>query len=104
VALPVLFSAERRRSFLSQAGPRFKLDCVKLSITSEFRLDLGYRNDEGDPVGRPRLARHAARNLARRAPSEGEGTVGPALLIEPVPARQSPRGDRRFGGDLSDVG
>jgi hypothetical protein len=48
------FSAERGGVFLSQAGPRFDLELVKLSITSGVRMSaIASRNDEGDPVGSP---------------------------------------------------
>jgi hypothetical protein len=47
--------------------------------------------------GRPRLARYAPRDLARRAPSEGYEVAGPAIRIGAMQARQSRRGDGRFG-------
>jgi hypothetical protein len=54
-----------QRVFLSQAGPRFDSEHFKLSIT------FGSRNKKDDPLGRPRLARYAAKKLARTPPSEG---------------------------------
>jgi hypothetical protein len=69
----------------------------KLSITSGLNWLIASRNNEGDPLGRPRLARYAARKLARIPPSEGQDVTGPAALIEPMPARRCQRGRRRFG-------
>jgi hypothetical protein len=49
------FHADAQRAFLSQAGPRFLLDLLQAGHhplrSPRFRL----RNDEGDPVGRPRV-------------------------------------------------
>ena len=82
--------------FLSQAGPRFDLVFFKLSITSIRIRSIASRNDEGDPLGRPRLARYAARTLARTPPSEGRNMarLEPGIAVPPARDR---RGGRRFG-------
>ena len=51
-------------------------------------------------MGRPRLARYAARELARTPPSEGSDGAVPALRVEALPARQRRRfGKERLGVD-----
>ena len=48
-------------------------------------------------LGRPRLARYAARKLARTTPREGKGETGPVHLVEAMPAQLGRGGRRRFG-------
>jgi hypothetical protein len=44
------------RTFLSQAGPQVGLELFKLSITFWLEVvDLPFRNEKGDPLGRPYL-------------------------------------------------
>jgi hypothetical protein len=50
--------------------------------------------------GRPRLARYAARGLARIPPSEGSVVSVPKLRDEAGSARQAGDGVRRFGWEL----
>jgi hypothetical protein len=89
--------------FLPQAGPRFDLVFLKLSITSVSYRSVTSRNDEGDPVGRPRLARNAARNLACTPPSEGMENIElePGVAVRPGRDR---RGWGRSGGIDRGVG
>ena len=51
-------------------------------------------------MGRPRLVRHVARELAHMPPSEGQDTTVPMRRIEAAPARRRPPGDGRFGKEL----
>ena len=60
-----------QRAFLSQAGPRALLCFLKLSITSLKSWEIWFRNDEGDPLGRPRRSRTMAHLLSLCAPYEG---------------------------------
>jgi len=89
--------------FLPQAGPRFGLVDLKLSITSSSYRSVTSGNDKGDPLGRPRLARNAARNLACTPPSEGCGNIElePGVAVRPGRDR---RGWRRSGGVDDGVG
>ena len=60
-------------------------------------VDDRLRNDEGDLLGRPRLDRYAARELARTPPSEGLAMTDLPRRIDASAARQRRRGIRRFG-------
>ena len=82
--------------FLPQAGPRFDLVLLKLGITSLSCRSVTSWNDEGDPLGRPRLARNAARNLACTPPSEGKDMVELEPGTDVLPGRHR-RGWRRCG-------
>src|SRR5436305_13574024 len=54
------FQRQAPRVFLSRAGPRFDLELVQAGHHLWFRrLAHRLRNDEGYPVGRPRLACYA---------------------------------------------
>lgn len=61
-----------RRTFLSQAEPRFDLELFKLSITFSSTLTGHLSQQKGDPlwVALVWLA-SAAKDLAQRAPTEG---------------------------------
>jgi hypothetical protein len=50
---PALIQRTRARVFLSQAGPRFDLELLELSITPLSNVVL--TKQKGDPLGRPRL-------------------------------------------------
>jgi hypothetical protein len=55
------FQHRAPRVFLSQAGPRFDLGLLQAEHHLWFRRwSIASRNDEGDPLGRPRLACYAA--------------------------------------------
>ena len=81
-----LFGARRRGSFSLRRGLDSSCRFFKLGITSSSGSVDRLRNDEGDPLGRPRLARSAARELARTPPSEGQDDSGPQLRVEAVGA------------------
>jgi hypothetical protein len=62
--------------FLSQAGPRFGPMSSSSWASPRGRIDEGpLQTTKGDPLGRPRLARNAARELACTPPSEGYDMV-----------------------------
>ena len=66
------FQRTTLRVFLSQAGPRFDLELVQAEHHLWFRRWSGaFGHEKGDPVGRPRLACYAAKDLARTPRSEG---------------------------------
>ena len=46
--------ADAQRVFLSQAGPRFLLDLLQAGHHPFHCSRTAFRNDEGDPLGRPR--------------------------------------------------
>jgi hypothetical protein len=71
--------------FLPQAGPRFGLVLLQAGHHLTSCRSVTSRNDEGDPVGRPRLARNAARNLACTPSSEGIGNIElePGVVVQP---------------------
>src|SRR5439155_11958168 len=84
--------------FLSQAGPQFDFELLKLSIT--FCLTLSGRpfNKKATRSGVALVwLASAARDLAQRAPSEGYDVAVPADRIAAMQARQSRCGDGRFG-------
>jgi len=93
------------RVFLSQAGPRFNLVLLQAGhhLVVPFVSRIAFRNEKGDPLGRPRLARSAARDLAQLPPSEGMDVSGPALRIEALPARLEPGDGRRLDDVLVGV-
>jgi hypothetical protein len=79
-----------QKAFLSQAGPHSDLDLFKLSITLRFRRCRSPSKRQGRPSWvAPRLARHAARGLARTPSSEGW-----------VATRQDRRGAGRPGPEV----
>src|SRR5262249_38216431 len=95
---------QKPRVFLSQAGPRFRLDLLQAEHhLCMWTLVLG--KTKGDPPGPPRLACYAARNLARKPPSEGKpmatriptDAADSAERIRPEPARRDRCGRSRFG-------
>jgi hypothetical protein len=92
---------QQQRIFLSQAGPRFDLALVQaehhLLVSKIVRPP---DQQKGDPLGRPRLAHFAARELARAAPREGFDR----FRIRAKQIRQSRRGSRRLDGEHVDVG
>jgi hypothetical protein len=73
-------------------------NCFKLSITFCSTSSGRLSNEKGDPfwVALVWLA-SAARDLAQGAPSEGYDVTEPASRIAAMQARQSLRGDGRFG-------
>jgi hypothetical protein len=86
-----------RRSLSPSGGASIQFFVFfKLGITSCSCRSIAFRNNEGDPVGRPRLARNAASDLACRPPSEGYELAGREPGIA-VLAWQDPSGRRRFG-------
>ena len=89
--------------FLPQAGPRFDLFHFKLSITSLSYRSVTSSNDEGDPMGRPRLARNAPRNLVCTPPSEGYNVTGLEPRDEVLPGPDD-RGRGRVGKVVGGVG
>ena len=98
-------SARTPRVFLSQAGPRFDL----VLLQAEHHLSIptvpaAFGTKKATRLGRPRLARSAARALARMPPSEGMDVSGPAVHGKPVPARQCLGDPGRVGGKHRDVG
>jgi hypothetical protein len=60
-----------RESFSLRRGLDFDLTFVQAEHHLWFKLADRLRNNEGDPLGRPRLAGYAARGLARIPRSEG---------------------------------
>ena len=93
-----LFPARSAEIFLSQAGPQLDLEFFTLSIT--FGSDVGliaFSTKKATRLGRPRLARYAARKLARTTPREGWDETGPVHRVEAMPARLDRGGRRRFG-------
>ena len=98
------FQRRAPRVFLSQAGPRFDLGLFQAEHHLWFRRWLSPpETKKATQLGRPRLARYAAKELARIPPSEGQDVAGLALRIEAVPARQAGDGGRRFGKERSGV-
>jgi len=98
-------SARTPRVFLSQAGPRFDL----VLFQAEHHLSIptvpaAWERERATRLDRPRLARYAARELARMPPSEGMDVTGPAVHGASVPARQRFGDQGRVGGKHSDVG
>jgi len=89
--------------FLPQAGPRSDLVFLKLSITSVSYRSVTSLNDEGDPLGRPRLARNAPRNLGCTPPSEGWSMAGLEPQAEVLPGCDD-RGWGRIGEIARGVG
>ena len=89
--------------FLPQAGPRFGLVLLQAGHHLASCRSVTSRNDEGDPLGRPRLARNAARNLACTPSSEGMGNIElePGVAVRPGRDR---RGWGRSGAVDRDVG
>lgn len=65
------FSAERRGVFLSQAGPRFDLELVQAEHHLSSVVAIASETTKATRLGRPRLARYTARELARTPLSEG---------------------------------
>jgi hypothetical protein len=92
------FQRAAPRVFLSQAGPRFELNWFQAEhhLWVPLLTDWFPKRRRATRLGRPRLARYAARKLARTPPSEGSAVAGPAPLVEAMPARQDCRGGRRF--------
>jgi len=86
------------RVFLSQAGPRFDLVLLQAGhhLVDPFVSRIALRNEKGDPLGRPRLARSAARDLAQLPPSEGMDVSGPELRVEALSARLESGDGRRL--------
>jgi hypothetical protein len=72
----------------------------KLSITSGPSWRSPSERKRRPVWGRPRLARYAARGLARIPPSEGSVVSVPKLRDEAGSARQAGDGVRRFGWEL----
>lgn len=101
-----LITAPRAGAFLSRAGPRFDLDLFQAEH-QPFVLTMAsncFQNDEGDPVGRPRIEQYVARNLASTPPSEGLHVLALGLRIaEGIPARPDQRGRGRPGKDWLDA-
>ena len=89
--------------FLPQAGPRSGLVLLQAGHHLASCRSVTSRNDEGDPLGRPRLARNAARNLACTPSSEGMGNIElePGVAVRPGRDR---RGWGRSGGVDRGVG
>ena len=97
-----IFRPSAPRVFLSQAGPRFDRSFLTLSITSLVHTLVGtlggrLSNKKGDPLGRPRLACDAARNLARTPPSESRYVARPRPHGEAQPTSRRRRNSRRGG-------
>src|ERR687897_266443 len=95
--MPACLFTRTLRVFLSQAGPRF--DLVLLQAEHHLVVPLRVGSPPGTKkatrLGRPRLARSAARDLAQLPPSEGMDVLsGPTPRVEAVPARLE-RGDGR---------
>jgi hypothetical protein len=94
----VYFQRAAPRAFLSQAGPRFGLELVQAGITSGSDVwSIALEQQKGDPLGRPRPAGYAARNLVRTPPGEGLSATGLEPRIEVRPARVVRRARRRSG-------
>lgn len=86
--------------FLSLAGPRFGLALVQVGHHLGSYVDsITFGDEKGDPLGRPRLARYAARDLARMPPSEGRDITGLVVGVEAKPARLTRRNSRRADED-----
>jgi hypothetical protein len=85
------FYARTPRVFLSQAGPQFGLVLLQAEHHLGIRRRLiAFRTKKATPLGRPRLACYAARDLARMPHSEGNDVTGPALCI----------GEKHWGVDI----
>jgi hypothetical protein len=106
---PLLFQ-QRLSCTRSVAGP-FSLRRGLESVQLFFNLRITWflcrwiwlRNDEGDPLGRPRSSPYAARGLARTPLGEGGGIGVPTLANRRVSARRDPRGQGRFGEERHGV-
>jgi hypothetical protein len=93
-----LFQRGAPRVFLSQAGPRFGLEPVQAEHHLWFRrCSIAFEQQKGDPLGRPRPAGYAARNLVRMPPGEGLSATGLEPRIEVRPARALRRVGRCSG-------
>src|SRR5260370_39788071 len=88
----VYSGATRRGVFLSQAALRFDLAFVQAG----HHLWFVRCTKKATRLGRPRLARYAARELARTPPSEGFDVGRPTLRFEGAPARCRRRDGRRL--------
>jgi hypothetical protein len=82
------FNALSRRSLSLSGGASIRSYVFfKLGITSRSYRFGPPSNDEGDPLGRPRLARNAARELACTPPSEGSESVELEAGTDVLPRR-----------------
>jgi hypothetical protein len=89
-----------QRIFLSQAGPRFFLELRHAEhhlLFADCRSPL--RNDEGDPVGRPRWSCYAARDLADAPLHEGLDMAEAIAVRGLARPRRDGHDRRRFGKD-----
>jgi hypothetical protein len=87
------FRCDAQRSLSLSGGASIRSSACS-SWASPLVLSL---HKKGDLVGRPRLARYAARELARTPPSEGFDVGRPTLRFEGAPAQCRRRDGRRLG-------
>jgi hypothetical protein len=100
-SLALFSTPQRAEDFLSQAGPRFDLELVQAEHHPSVSISsIRLRNDEGDPLGRPRVELYAANLLAYQPLSESSHVAGLARF---VPARQRRRGFDRIGKERTGV-
>jgi hypothetical protein len=94
----VYFQRTALRSFSLRRGLNWIWNVSRWASPLVPTLGLvAFSTKKATRLGRPRLARYAARRLARTTPSEGGGEAGPVHRIEAMPARLDRGGRGRVG-------